>query len=51
MKIIQIASGLEHTLWLTDKGEVYASGSGKGGRLGIKTCVDFNNKLVKVEIK
>lgn len=33
--IVQVASGLEHTLFLTSEGEVLACGNGEVGQLGI----------------
>jgi alpha-tubulin suppressor-like RCC1 family protein len=32
---VSVAAGLEHTLFLTNKGEVFVSGNGEVGQLGI----------------
>ena len=42
--IIQIESGEDFTLFLTEKGDVYSMGNGKEGQLGIRNIINENPK-------
>ena len=41
-KVIQIASGVFHSLFLTNKGRVYSCGWNDGGQLGLGNKKDQN---------
>jgi alpha-tubulin suppressor-like RCC1 family protein len=46
IKIVQVACGWSHSLFLSSEGHVFACGSGRDGTLGIGTLVPLANCLI-----
>jgi len=52
LKVVKVSSGMHHTLFLTDEGEVYVVGCGDYGRLGVgqEKTIRETKKLLKVNL-
>lgn len=50
-QVIKVASGLEHSMFLTNDGEVYGCGEGEHGQLGLGYCSLIEYRPIKIRFK
>jgi alpha-tubulin suppressor-like RCC1 family protein len=50
-QVTKISAGLEHSMFLTNDGEVFACGEGEHGQLGLGVCSLIEYRPLKIKFK